>query len=235
MIRQANWPSRTASSTLKQAQSVTLWIHSFAATILDPMLYKFLQDLPRLPVLTLRRLLPAATLRARRQSSASYSDSGDVTPVRPMRSSAKGKSAARAKAQAQAERKSSRPSSWHVLPEPIRLRTSFRRRGVVGRRTVYTAHPAWRGLWKSREMVAAREISPDVWFKFKDKSPEYVSPDEWLIFQSRFAQGTLGTTYIRRNSSIFLCHRSAKNNRMFKVADICQVRPPLVNVGLPAS
>lgn len=122
----------------------------------------------------------AATLRARRQSTPSYSDSGDVTPARPMRSSAKGKAAPKLKLKLSEKAAALAPGMSFLGPYDRELDSddeelSFEEQFIL-------RMPPGEDCGKLREMVVAREISPDVWFKFKGTSPEYVSLNEWPIF-----------------------------------------------------
>lgn len=154
----------------------------------------------------------AATLRARRQSSPSYSDSGDVTPVRPMRSSAKGKAAPKLKLKLSEKAAALAPGMSFLGPYDRELDSddeelSFEEQFIL-------RMPAGEDCGKLREMVAAREVSPDIWFKFKGTSPEQLSSQLManILEQTRAGHSsTSGTICIRRNSSIFLV--SSKRRR----------------------
>ena len=67
---------------------------------------------------------------------------------------------------------------------------------------------------KLRKIVAAREVSNDIWFKFKD---------------SRRAVFHVGTNAYSAKLVDLPCviesQKTLDNKQMFKVADICQVRP----------
>ena len=131
----------------------------------------------------------AATLRARRQSTPSYSDNGDVTPARPMRSSAKGKAAPKLKLKLSEKAAALAPGMSFLGPYDRELDSddeelSFEEQFIL-------RLPPGEDCAKLREMVAAREISPDVWFKFKGTSPEHLSSNGWLILLSRLAPGSL--------------------------------------------
>ncbi|KAI0277256.1 TAFII55 protein conserved region-domain-containing protein [Russula aff. rugulosa BPL654] len=92
-----------------------------------------------------------ATLRARRQSSPAYSDSGDTASARPMRSSAKTKAAPKLKLKLSEKAAALAPDMSFLGPYDRELDSERRK-----------------DCGKLREMVAAREISSDVWFKLKD-------------------------------------------------------------------
>ncbi|KAH9035500.1 TAFII55 protein conserved region-domain-containing protein [Lactarius pseudohatsudake] len=152
----------------------------------------------------------AATLRARRQSSPSYSDSGDVTPARPMRSSAKGKAAPKLKLKLSEKTAALAPGMSFLGPYDRELDSdeeelSFEEQFIL-------RVPAGEDCGKLREMVAAREISPDVWFKFKD---------------SRRALFHIGDNMYSAKLVDLPCiieaQKTIDNKRMFKVADICQM------------
>ncbi len=115
----------------------------------------------------------ATTLRARRQSSPSYSDSGDVAPARPIRSSTKGKAAPKLKLKLSEKAAALAPGMSFLGPFDRELDSddeelSFEEQFIL-------RMPPGEDCAKLREMVAAREISPDVWFKFKGASPEQLS------------------------------------------------------------
>jgi transcription initiation factor TFIID subunit 7 len=112
----------------------------------------------------------AATLRARRQSSPAYSDSGDTTSVRPVRASAKTKAAPKLKLKLSEKAAALAPGMSFLGPYDRELDSddeelSFEEQFIL-------RMPPGEDCSKLREMVAAREISPDVWFKFKGASPE---------------------------------------------------------------
>jgi transcription initiation factor TFIID subunit 7 len=107
----------------------------------------------------------AATLRARRQSSPAYSDSGDTTSGRAIRSSAKAKAAPKLKLKLSEKAAALAPGMSFLGPYDRELDSddeelSFEEQFIL-------RMPPGEDCGKLREMVAAREISPDVWFKFK--------------------------------------------------------------------
>ena len=109
----------------------------------------------------------AATLRARRQSSPAYSDGGDTTFARAMRSSAKAKAAPKLKLKLSEKTAALAPGMSFLGPYDRELDSddeelSFEEQFIL-------RMPPGEDCSKLREMVAAREISPDVWFKFKGK------------------------------------------------------------------
>ena len=114
----------------------------------------------------------AATLRARRQSSPTYSDSGDTASARPMRSSAKAKAAPKLKLKLSEKAAALAPDMSFLGPYDRELDSdeeelSFEEQFIL-------RMPPGEDCSKLREMVAAREISPDVWFKLKGTLPRYV-------------------------------------------------------------
>ncbi|KAN0140962.1 TAFII55 protein conserved region domain containing protein [Lactarius tabidus] len=152
----------------------------------------------------------AATLRARRQSTPSYSDNGDATPARPMRSSAKGKAAPKLKLKLSEKAAALAPGMSFLGPYDRELDSddeelSFEEQFIL-------RMPPGEDCGKLREMVAAREISPDVWFKFKD---------------SRRALFHVGENMYSAKLVDLPCvieaQKTLDNKRMFKVADICQM------------
>lgn len=165
----------------------------------------------------------AATLRARRQSSPSYSDSGDVTPVRPMRSSAKGKAAPKLKLKLSEKAAALAPGMSFLGPYDRELDSddeelSFEEQFIL-------RMPAGEDCGKLREMVAAREVSPDIWFKFKGTSPEQLSSQLManILEQTRAGHSsTSGTICIRRNSSTFLV--SSKRRRRLTISVCSRLR-----------
>lgn len=107
----------------------------------------------------------AATLRARRQSSPSYSDGGETASARPMRSSAKTKAAPKLKLKLSEKAAALAPDMSFLGPYDRELDSdeeelSFEEQFIL-------RMPPGEDCSKLREMVAAREISPDVWFKLK--------------------------------------------------------------------
>ena len=120
----------------------------------------------------------AATLRARRQSTPSYSDSGDVTPARPMRSSAKGKAAPAPKLKLKLSEKAAALAPGMSFLGPYDRELDSDDEELSFEEQFILRMPPGEDCGKLREMVAAREISPDVWFKFKGTSPEQASPNE---------------------------------------------------------
>lgn len=112
----------------------------------------------------------AATLRARRQSSPAYSDSADTTPGRPVRSSAKTKAAPKLKLKLSEKAAALAPGMSFLGPYDRELDSddeelSFEEQFIL-------RIPPGEDCGMLREMVAAREISSDVWFKFKGASPK---------------------------------------------------------------
>jgi transcription initiation factor TFIID subunit 7 len=112
----------------------------------------------------------AATLRARRQSSPAYSDSADTTPGRPVRSSAKTKAAPKLKLKLSEKAAALAPGMSFLGPYDRELDSddeelSFEEQFIL-------RIPPGEDCGRLREMVAAREISSDVWFKFKGTSPK---------------------------------------------------------------
>ncbi len=111
----------------------------------------------------------AATLRARRQSSPTYSDGGDTTAARAMRSSAKAKAAPKLKLKLSEKAAALAPGMSFLGPYDRELDSdeeelSFEEQFIL-------RMPPGEDCGKLREMVAARDISPDVWFKFKGILP----------------------------------------------------------------
>ena len=148
----------------------------------------------------------AATLRARRQSSPAYSDSGDTTPGRPIRSSAKTKAAPKLKLKLSEKAAALAPGMSFLGPYDRELDSddeelSFEEQFIL-------RMPPGEDCGKLREMVAAREISPDVWFKFKGTSmnerlPKWLTSD--ILEQTRVAPcSTSAIICIHQNSSISL-------------------------------
>jgi transcription initiation factor TFIID subunit 7 len=94
--------------------------------------------------------------------------------------------------------------------------------------------PAGDDCERLRKMVAAREVSGDVWFKFKGKTCLIVSPRSCLTLwvDSRRAVFHIGnSTYSAKLVDLPCIIESQKtldNKQMFKVADICQVTLPLL-------
>jgi hypothetical protein len=106
-----------------------------------------------------------ATLRARRQSSPAYSDSNDTTSARPMRSSAKTKAAPKLKLKLSEKAAALAPDMSFLGPYDRELDSdeeelSFEEQFIL-------RMPPGEDCGKLREMVAAREIPSDVWFKLK--------------------------------------------------------------------
>ena len=107
----------------------------------------------------------AATLRARRQSSPTYSDSADTTSARAMRSSAKAKAAPKLKLKLSEKTAALAPGMSFLGPYDRELDSddeelSFEEQFIL-------RLPPGEDCGKLREMVVAREISSEVWFKFK--------------------------------------------------------------------
>ncbi|KAI9508311.1 TAFII55 protein conserved region-domain-containing protein [Russula earlei] len=152
----------------------------------------------------------AATLRARRQSSPAYSDSGDTASGRAMRSSAKAKAAPKLKLKLSEKAAALAPGMSFLGPYDRELDSdeeelSFEEQFIL-------RFPPGEDCGKLREMVAAREISPEVWFKFKD---------------SRRAVFHIGDNMYSAKLVDLPCiveaQKTLDNKRMFKVADICQM------------
>jgi len=119
----------------------------------------------------------AATLRARRQSSPAFSDSGDTTPGRPMRSSTKAKAAPKLKLKLSEKAAALAPGMSFLGPYDRELDSddeelSFEEQFIL-------RMPPGEDCGKLREMVAAREVSPEIWFKFKGATPSK-RPPNWL-------------------------------------------------------
>lgn len=117
----------------------------------------------------------AATLRTRRQSSPAYSDSGDTNSGRAMRSSAKAKAAPKLKLKLSEKAAALAPGMSFLGPYDRELDSdeeelSFEEQFIL-------RIPPGEDCGKLREMVAAREVSSDVWFKFKGTSPEGASSE----------------------------------------------------------
>lgn len=107
----------------------------------------------------------AATLRARRQSSPAYSDGGETTSARAMRSSAKAKAAPKLKLKLSEKTAALAPGMSFLGPYDRELDSddeelSFEEQFIL-------RLPPGEDCSRLREMVVSREISPDVWFKFK--------------------------------------------------------------------
>jgi transcription initiation factor TFIID subunit 7 len=91
-----------------------------------------------------------------------------------MRSSAKGKAAPKLKLKLSEKAAALAPGMSFLGPYDRELDSddeelSFEEQFIL-------RMPPGEDCGKLREMVAAREISPDVWFKFKGTSPEHVLP-----------------------------------------------------------
>ncbi|TFY67090.1 hypothetical protein EVG20_g4060 [Dentipellis fragilis] len=84
---------------------------------------------------------------------------------------------------------------------------------------------------KLKKMVAAREVSPDVWFKFKGEDAFGIAPVEYmadgLCADSRRAVFHIGNNQYSAKLVDLPCiveaQKTLDNKQMFKVADICQV------------
>jgi len=123
----------------------------------------------------------AATLRARRQSSPAHSDSGDAAPGRAMRSSAKAKAAPKLKLKLSEKTAALAPGMSFLGPYDRELDSdeeelSFEEQFIL-------RLPPGEDCGKLREMVVARDVSSDVWFKFKGTSPER-APLQYLLMSS---------------------------------------------------
>ena len=121
----------------------------------------------------------AATLRARRHSSPAYSDSGDTASGRAMRSSAKSKAAPKLKLKLSEKAAALAPGMSFLGPYDRELDSdeeelSFEEQFIL-------RMPPGEDCSKLREMVAAREVPPDVWFKFKGTFPGCGTSVYWLI------------------------------------------------------
>ncbi|KAI0273305.1 TAFII55 protein conserved region-domain-containing protein [Gloeopeniophorella convolvens] len=152
----------------------------------------------------------AATLRARRHSSPAFSDSAETTSGRPMRSSGKMKAAPKLKLKLSEKAAALAPGMSFLGPYDRELDSdeeelSFEEQFIL-------RIPPGEDLGKLREMVAAREVSPDVWFKFKD---------------SRRAVFHIGDNMYSAKLVDLPCvieaQKTLDNKRMFKTADICQM------------
>lgn len=97
---------------------------------------------------------------------------------------------------------------------------------------------------KLRKMAQAREISDDVWFKFKGEFPcPTGTPDSLNVWEdSRRAIFHIGNSTYQSKLVDLPCliesQKTLDNKQMFKVADICQVRfspsaPPPLHIELP--
>jgi transcription initiation factor TFIID subunit 7 len=169
----------------------------------------------------------AATLRARRHSSPAYSDSGETASGRAIRSSAKAKAAPKLKLKLSEKAAALAPGMSFLGPYDRELDSdeeelSFEEQFIL-------RMPPGEDCGRLREMVAAREISSDVWFKFKGASPEQASSKYWLISRadSRRAVFHIGDDIYSAKLVDLPCvieaQKTLDNKRMFKVADICQV------------
>ena len=112
-----------------------------------------------------------ATLRARRQSSPTYSDGGDTTSARPMRSSAKAKAAPKLKLKLSEKAAALAPDMSFLGPYDRELDSdeeelSFEEQFIL-------RMPPGEDCNRLREMVTARDISSDVWFKLKGTLSQY--------------------------------------------------------------
>ena len=128
----------------------------------------------------------AATLRARRQSSPAYSDSGDMTPGRPIRSSAKAKATPAPKLKLKLSEKAAALAPGMSFLGPYDRELDSDDEELSFEEQFILRMPPGEDCGKLREMVVAREISPDVWFKFKGTTMSK-RPPKWLTSQSRLA------------------------------------------------
>ncbi|KAH9981002.1 TAFII55 protein conserved region-domain-containing protein [Lactifluus volemus] len=166
-------------------------------------------------ILRSRPLPPAVprscTLRARRQSSPGYSDSGDTTSGRAIRSSAKAKAAPKLKLKLSEKAAALAPGMSFLGPYDRELDSddeelSFEEQFIL-------RMPPGEDCGKLREMVAAREISPDIWFKFKEDSRRAVFHVGDNVYSAKLVD----------LPCIIEAQKTLDNKRMFKVADICQM------------